>query len=108
MVVCAVYRSDITLDGNFQNLFPACRNDTIEIMTINRIELKRLQRDGNSSNLFRGERDQIWIAAHEAEEFSVCRNRRDVGRTQYPSAASALGLVQYSTAQKMPPQRISV
>jgi hypothetical protein len=49
-VVCAAYRGDITLDGSFQNLFPACRNDTIEIMAIDRIELKRLQRDGNSNN----------------------------------------------------------
>jgi hypothetical protein len=79
MVVCAAYRGDITLDGSFQNLFPACRNDTIEIMAVDRIKLKRLQRNGNSSNLLRGERDQIRIAAHKAEEFSVCRHRRDVG-----------------------------
>src|SRR4029453_16371280 len=103
MVVCAVYRGDITLDGNFQNLFPACRNDTIEIMAIDRIELKRLQRNGNSSNLFRGERDQIRIAPHETEEFSVCRHRRNIRRAQYPSATGALGPVQYGTARKMPP-----
>jgi hypothetical protein len=108
MVVCAAYRGDITLDGSFQNLFPACRNDTIEIMAVDRIKLKRLQRNGNSSNLFRGERDQIRIAAHEAEEFSVCRHRRDVRQAQYPSAAGALGPMQYGAAWKMPPQRISV
>src|SRR5262245_4879598 len=79
MLVHAAYCVDITLDRNFQNPFSATRNDTIEIMAIYRIELKRLQRDSNSSHLFRGERDQIRIAAHEAEEFSVCRHRRDVG-----------------------------
>src|SRR5215469_5654553 len=79
MLVHAAYCVDITLDRNFQNPFSATRNDTIEIMAIDRIELKRLQRDSNSSHLFRGERDQIRIAAHEAEEFSVCRHRRDVG-----------------------------
>ena len=79
MLVHAAYCVDITLDRNFQNPFSATRNDTIEIMAIDCIELKRLQRDSNSSHLFRGERDQIRIAAHEAEEFSVCRHRRDVG-----------------------------
>src|SRR5262249_57148487 len=79
VLVHAAYCVDITLDRNFQSPFSATRNDTIEIMAIDRIELKRLQRDSNSSHLFRGERDQIRIAAHEAEEFSVCRHRRDVG-----------------------------
>ena len=79
MLVRAAYCVGITLDRNFQNPFPATRNDTIELMAIDRIELKRLQRDSNSSHLFCGERDQIRIAAHEAEEFSVCRHRRDVG-----------------------------
>src|SRR5262245_64887427 len=69
MLVHAAYCVDITLDRDFQNPFSATRNDTIEIMAIDRIELKRLQRDSNSSHLFRGERDQIRIAAHEAEEF---------------------------------------
>src|SRR5215470_16898275 len=103
MLVRAAYCADITLDRNFQNPFSATRNDTIEIMAIDRIELKRLQRNGNSSNLFRGERDQIRIAAHEAEEFSVCRHRRDVRRAQYPSAAGALGPMQHGAARKMPP-----
>src|SRR6516162_5036615 len=79
MLVRAAYCVDITLDRNFQNPLSATLNDTIEIMAIDRIELKRLQPDSNSSHLFRGERDQIRIAAHEAEEFSVCRHRRDVG-----------------------------
>src|SRR5262249_17357224 len=79
ILIHTAYSVDITLDRNFQNPFSATCNDTIEIMAIDRIELKRLQRDSNSSHLFRGERDQIRIAAHEAEEFSVCRHRRDVG-----------------------------
>src|SRR5262245_26710530 len=79
MLVHAADSRGITLDRNFQNPFPATRNDTIEIMAIDRIELKRLQRGTNSSHLFCGERDQIRIAAHEAEEFSVCRHRRDIG-----------------------------
>ena len=79
MVVCAAYRGDITLERKFQNPFSTTGNDTIEIMAIDRIELKRLQCDSDSSNLFRGKRDQIRIATHEAEEFSVCRHRRDVG-----------------------------
>src|SRR5262249_34471337 len=79
MLVHAAYCVDITLDRNFQNPFSVTRNDTIEIMAIDRIELKRLQRGTNCGHLFRGERDQIRIAAHEAEEFSVCRHRRDVG-----------------------------
>src|SRR5262245_14925745 len=79
MLVRAAYCVDITLDRNFQNPFSATRNDMIEIMAIDRIELKRLQRGSNSSHLFCGERDQIRIAAHEAEELSVCRHRRDIG-----------------------------
>src|SRR5262249_32425194 len=43
MLVRAAYCVDITLDRNFQNPFSATRNDTIEIMAIDRIELKRLQ-----------------------------------------------------------------
>jgi len=79
MLVHAAYCVDITFDRNFQNPFSATHNDTIEIMAIDRIELKRLQRGSNSSHLSCGERDQIRIAAHEAEEFSVCRHRRDIG-----------------------------
>jgi len=41
MLVRAAYYVGITLDRNCQNPFPATRNDTIEIMAIDRIELKR-------------------------------------------------------------------
>ena len=75
----------------------------IVIVAVDRIELKRLQRIGNSSDLFCGERDQIWIAAHEAEELSVCGYRRDVRRAQGPSATGSFGPMQYSAARKMPP-----
>src|SRR5712691_8515137 len=68
----------VPVDGNFQNMFSACRNYTIEIMAIDGVELKGRQRGGNSRDLLRRERNQVWIAAHEAEEFSICRYSGDV------------------------------
>jgi hypothetical protein len=50
MIVCAAYRRDVSLTDIPKSL-PARRNDTIETMAIDRIELKKLQRGCDSSNL---------------------------------------------------------
>src|SRR5262245_66503421 len=82
IIIGAAYRGDITLHGALQDLFSARWNDAIEIVPVDRIELNRFQRAGNSDDLLCGERDQIWIAAHETEELSIGGYRRDVRRAQ--------------------------
>src|SRR5262249_33249499 len=103
IVVGAAYSGDVTPHGGLQDLFSAGWNDAIEIVPVDRIELNRLQRVGNPSDLLCGERDQIWITAHETEELSVGGYRRDVRRAQDSSAAGSLGPMQYGTTWKMSP-----
>src|SRR5262249_51182719 len=89
IVICAVDRGDITLDRALQDLFPARGNDAIEIVPVDGIEWERLQRNRNSGHLLRRERNQIRVAAHEAQEFAVGGHGRDVRRAQHPAAAGA-------------------
>src|SRR5262245_28911521 len=106
-IIGAAYRGDISLHGALQDVFSARWNDAIEIVPVDRIELNRFQRAGNSNDLLCRERDQIWIAAHETEEFSVVVTvaMSDEHKTPRPPAPFA----QCSTVPpgKCPPQRIS-
>ena len=102
-IIGAAYRGDISLHGALQDVFSARWNDAIEIVPVDRIELNRFQRAGNSNDLLCRERDQIWIAAHETEEFSVGGYRRDVRRAQDTSTAGSLRPMQYGATGKMSP-----
>src|SRR5437870_6687769 len=84
-----------------QHLLGAARNDAIDVVAVDPVESKRRERRRNAFDLARGERDQIRIAAHEAQELAVGRDGGDVGGEQRAAAVRALRPVQHGAARKM-------
>src|ERR1700674_3419544 len=92
---------DITRDGGLQDPFGAGRYDAIEIVAVDRVELKRFQCRRDGLDLLRAERNEVRIAVHEAQEFSVRRYRRDIRRAQHPAAAGSRRPMQDGSAGEM-------
>src|SRR5271165_6359269 len=61
--------SDIMFDRDIEDSFPVGRYHAVKIMAVDRIEFEGCERRANSTDLFRRERNQIGVAAHEAQVF---------------------------------------
>src|SRR5581483_11407376 len=101
LFVAAVEGADVPLDGVFQSRLAAGRNHPVEKMSVDGIEGERRKRSTYRRDLLRRQRDEIGIAAHEAQKLAVGGHRGNVGRAQYTAAAGALCPVQHGTAGKV-------
>src|SRR5919204_2112589 len=84
-----------------QRLLAVACDHAVEKVAIDRVEGERLERLADADDLFGRERDQIWIAAHEAQKLAVDGDSRDIGRAQHAAAFRALAPVQHGAARKM-------
>src|SRR5207253_6174844 len=69
--------------------------------TIDLVERKRLERFKNATDSGGAERNQIWIAAHEAEVTPILHHRKNVTREQCPLAVPALRPMKNGAALEM-------
>jgi hypothetical protein len=94
-------RIDVAPHRGAEDALAAGLDHAIEEMAVDRLERKRRERRPDRGHLLGRERDQVRVAAHEAQVFSVDRDRGDVGGEEHAAPGGAARPMQHGSAWKM-------